>query len=261
MGVSAKLHAIALTDHDSIAGVPEFLAAAHACGIPALPGVELNTCFCTADLHLLGYGFDLHNEALLQKLAQNRRNRATRNARMLEVLASLGYPLDKTEVEAVAGDPETIGRPHVAQAMVNRGYVHDVREAFDRFLGDGKPADVPREQLTTVEGIHLLRAAGGIPVWAHPRGGFSSSSFRKILPILVAEGLGGVEAYHPNHSNTKTRDVLAAAKEFRLIATGGSDFHGTCKPDISIGRGNGKLRVPDDCWDALQALLSSAQTR
>lgn len=256
-GVSCSLHAIALTDHDSVAGIPEFLESAAACGIPALAGVELDTQFEFTDLHILGYGIDIRNQALLEALAWIRENRTARNQRMLDKLSTLGYPLELSDVLEFAADPETAGRPHVAQAMVKRGYVHDIREAFDRFLGDGKPGDVPRTRLSATEGIQLIRNAGGIAIWAHPRAKFSGSSLRKITPILAAAGLEGLEAYYSNYTPTKMREVLRVAKEMNLLVTGGSDFHGTCKPDISLGRGMGNLRVPDECWAHLLERLNT----
>lgn len=252
MGARAKLAAMVLTDHDSVAGVPAFLAAAREAGIEALSGVELSTRFEFAEIHLIGYGVDLDSDALRAGLERIRTSRVRRNAKIFEVLSSLGLPLETSEVEALAGDPETTGRPHFAMAMVRHGYVADVREAFDRFLGEGRPAAVPRDRIEAVDGVRLLREAGGVVVWAHPRVGFSSASFRKILASLVGAGLEGVEAYHSNHNDTKVRDVRLAASERGLLVTGGSDFHGAYKPEVSLGRGNGDLRVPNECWKKLK---------
>lgn len=252
MGAREGLSAMVLTDHDSVAGVPAFLAAARAAGIEALSGVELSTRFEFAEIHVIGYGVDLANDALQAGLERIRTSRARRNAKMFDVLAALGFPLEPAEVEALAGDPETMGRPHFAMAMVRRGYAADVREAFDRFLGEGRPAAVPRDRVEATDGVRLLREAGGVVVWAHPRVGFSSASFRKILARLVEAGLEGVEAYHSNQNDVKTRDVRQAAAERGLLVTGGSDFHGAYKPEIALGRGNGDLRVPDECWRNLK---------
>lgn len=255
MGARAGLRALALTDHDTLAGLPAFLDAAREVGIEAVGGIELSTRFEFAEIHIIGYNPDPTNEALLSALGGMQGSRAARNAKILERLSDMGFPLDLAEVEAFAGDRKTVGRPHFARAMVARGYVHDVPEAFARFLGDGGPAVVPRERIETVDGIRLLREAGAIVVWAHPRVGFSSESFHKILPKLMAAGLNGLEAYHSNQTNTKTRDVFRAARDNNLLVTGGSDFHGACKPDISLGRGTGNLRVPNECWTHLKERL------
>ena len=252
-GASLGLHALALTDHDTVSGVAEFLDAARERGIPATSGVELSTQFEQAELHLLGYGFDPENPGLLALLERGRRTRRERNLRMLARLAELGCPLDYAEVESIAGNPETVGRPHIAETLVRRGHVADVREAFERFLGPGAAAYIPRERFTTEEGIRVLHEAGGVAVWAHPHAGFSAASVRKILATLVPAGLDGLEAYHPRHSDGKIASALTIAHEHGLFATGGSDYHGSFKPYIAMGTGTGSLAVPDSCWAALDA--------
>ena len=251
LGVAARLSAMVLTDHDTVGGVAAFLDAARRAGIAAVSGVELSTRFEFAEIHLLGYGVDIEDKALLAGLSRIQSSRAERNARILARLADMGFPLDEAEVWSLAGDADVVGRPHIAEAMRRRGYVADVREAFDRFIGDNGPAYVARERVESVEGIRLLRAAGGVVVWAHPRIGFSSASFRKILDQLIPAGLDGVEVYHTNHSDSKTADVRAAARERGLLQTGGSDYHGRYKPDVELGRGQGGLRVPNECWEKL----------
>lgn len=255
LGVKAGLSAMVLTDHDSVGGVAAFLDAARREGIAAVSGVELSTRFEFAEVHLLGYGVDIADNALLEGLTRIRSSRAGRNAKILARLADMGFPLDEAEVWSLAGDADVVGRPHIAEAMRRRGYVADVREAFDRFIGDEGPAYVERERVETAEGIRLLRAAGGVVVWAHPRIGFSSASFRKILDKLVPAGLEGVEVYHSNHSESKSADVRAAAWERGLLQTGGSDYHGRYKPDVALGRGQGDLRVPNECWEKLIASI------
>ena len=254
-GAAIGLRAMALTDHDTVAGVVEFLAAARASGIPATSGVELSTQFECAELHLLGYGFDPTSSSLLDFLERGRATRRERNLRILARLAELSLPLDIAEVEALAGDPETTGRPHIAAAMVRRGYVAGDQEAFDRFLSNGGAAYVPRERFPTEEGIRVLRAAGAVTVWAHPHAGFSAASIRKILATLLPAGLDGLEAYHPRHTEGKVGSILGIAREHGLLTTGGSDFHGVFKPAIALGIGRGDLAVPDRCWVDLSAAI------
>ena len=255
LGAAVGLSAMVLTDHDSVGGVAAFLDAARRQGIASVSGIELSTRFEFAEVHLLGYGVDIADGALLAELARIRSSRAERNVKILARLDAMGFPLDEAEVMALAGDPEVVGRPHIAEAMRRRGYVADVREAFDRFIGDDRPAYEPRERMETADGIRILRAAGGVVVWAHPRIGFSSASFRSILRRIVPEGLDGVEAYHSNHSDNKTADVLDAARELGLLETGGSDFHGVYKPDVALGRVMGGEPIPDRCWRDLLARI------
>ena len=255
LGRRAGLSALVLTDHDTVAGEAEFLSAARDQGLETTTGIELSTRFEFAEIHLLGYGIDPAHAGLLEALWGMRGNRRARNEAILDALARLGVPVGMDEVLAFTSDPETAGRPHIARAMAARGYVADVREAFERYIGDDRPAYVARVRPESVYGIRLLHEAGGIAIWAHPRIGFSSESFRKILGKLVDAGLDGVEAYHTNHSPAKVRDVLSAVEGTGLLVTGGSDFHGDYKPDVALGRGLGDLAVPDECWARLRERL------
>lgn len=254
-GRSLGLSAMVLTDHDTLAGVPEFLDAAHDAGIAATTGVEISTQFESVELHILGYGVDPANAALLALLAAGRGTRRTRNALIAERLAALGYPITLAEVEALAGDPETTGRPHFAEALLRHGYVEGVQEAFDRFLGQRGAAYVPRDRPPAEDAVRAIHAAHGVAVWAHPHAGFSADSIRKILATLIPAGLGGLEAWHPNHSTGKIASARVLARENGLIATGGSDYHGSFKPYITLAIGTGTLDTPDTCWAALSAAI------
>lgn len=254
-GSALGLRAMALTDHDTVAGVGAFLDAARAAGMPATSGVELSTQFEAAELHLLGYGFRPGDAGLLALLERGRQGRLRRNALIAERLRALGVPVDYAEVEALAGDPETVGRPHFAEAMARRGYVADAHEAFSRFLGSNAPAYVPRERIPAEEGIAAIRAAHGVAVWGHPHVGFAYDSIHRIAAAMRPAGLDGLEAYHSNHSPRKISSVRTLARRAGLLVTGGSDYHGSFKPYIAIGTGTGTLDVPDGCWDALSALI------
>ena len=254
-GRTLGLSAMVLTDHDTMAGVPEFLAAARAAGIAATTGVEISTLFEAVELHILGYGVDAADPALLALLAAGRGTRRTRNALIAERLTALGYPITLAEVESLAGDPETTGRPHFAEALLRHGYVESAQEAFDRFLGQRGAAYVPRERPPAEDAIRAIRAAHGVAVWAHPHAGFSADSIRKILSTLIPAGLGGLEAWHPNHSIGKIASARALAREHGLFATGGSDYHGNFKPYIALATGTGSLDTPDTCWTTLSAAI------
>lgn len=254
-GAALGLHAMVLTDHDTVAGVPAFLEATRGAGIPSTTGVELSTQFEAAELHLLGYGFDPEAASLQEAIAFGRESRRRRNEAIVRRLAEFGIAIDYAEVEALAGDPETVGRPHFAEVMVRHGYVADMQEAFARFLGNRAPACVPRERLPACGGIAAIRAAGGVAVWAHPHVGFSTVSIRKILATLIPAGLEGLEAYHSNHPPLKIDSVIAIAGETGLLVTGGSDYHGAFKPYVALGTGTGDLSVPDACWENLAAAI------
>ena len=254
-GRALGLTAMVLTDHDTMAGVPEFLAAAREAGIAATTGVEVSTLFEVAELHILGYGVDVDSPALLDLLSSGRRTRRDRNAEIAARLAALGCPVPLDEVEALAGDPETTGRPHFAEALLRRGHVASIQEAFDRFLGERGAAYVPRERPPAAEAVRAIRAAHGVAVWAHPHAGFSADSIRKILATRLPAGLGGLEAWHPNHSTGKIASARALAREHGLVATGGSDYHGAFKPYIALATGTGTLDTPDSCWAALSAAI------
>ncbi|MBD1940095.1 PHP domain-containing protein [Microcoleus sp. FACHB-68] len=219
--VKAGVVALAITDHDTVSGWDDALAAAQPHGLEIVPGVELSTVHNDRSLHILG--FYPNAEKLRGDLHERVEGRKRRAAEMVEKLAELGYPIELPEM----GEGMAPGRPHIATALVNAGYVQSSREAFDRWLGDGKPACVEYEKFSIVEGIALLRRSGGVPVWAHPylfRGG----TVEPVLEEMVAAGLMGVEVYHPTHSPSQVDNLKKLCAEHNLLMTGGSDYHGPC---------------------------------
>ncbi len=251
--VKAKLAAVALTDHDTVAGIPRFLEAAAAVNLRAVPGVELSTSHQPGELHMLGYFIDHADRLLNEQLAWVRRGRRARNEEIMSKLHKLGLHIGWDEVQSYAGD-EVVGRPHFAQAMVARGYATSSRDAFDRFLARGKSAYAQRRTLSPHEAIEMIRSAGGVPVLAHP---FTLQMKPGPLRLFLGElrdlGLEGVEIYYSDHDSARQREYLKFAKEFDLVASGGSDFHGAVSPKIKLGRGFGSLRVPDEVVDQLYA--------
>jgi predicted metal-dependent phosphoesterase TrpH len=241
----AGVSSLALTDHDTTDGVPEFLSACGREGIDGIAGVEVSAEVPSGTMHVLAYGFDLRNVPLQDALTRIRAGRADRNKVILDRLNSLGYALGWDEVSSLAGD-EMVGRPHFAQALVNRRYMRSRQDAFDRLLAKGKPAYVGRDRLTPEECIAAIRGAGGVAVLAHPFTlGMGPRDLSEQVRRLAAQGLGGVEAYYSEHTPAMQEQYRAMAESFGLVVTGGSDFHGEGNPAIRIGRGFGNLEVPD----------------
>ena len=239
---------LAVTDHDSVSGLPEAIDEGARLGIEIVPGLEINCDVEGAEVHILGYCVDWQAEWFETFLAGQRAERAARVHRIVERLGELGLSLTADEIFAICkeGSP---GRPHVAQAMVKRGYVKSVREAFDRYLRSGGPANVPRRRLTPVEAVQVIRRAHGVPVMAHP--GLANRD--EMIPELVEAGLAGIETFYPEHSAGQIEAYRTICRERGLVAPGGSDYHGS-----HTGRANtlGSPYVPLEVWEALKRKAS-----
>ncbi len=262
-GAEIGLTAIALTDHDTLAGVPRFLAACEKLapqGGPAgIAGVEFSAEVSRGTMHIIGYGIDLEHDGLAHTLRRLRRGRRERNAKILSCLSELGAEVTHEEVMACAGE-HVVGRPHFAQALVARGHVGSKDEAFKKLLGKGAPAYMPRLRPSPAECISLIRDAGGVAVLAHP---FTLDSrprkLRLEVEALVTFGLQGIEVYYPEHSPEKQAVCEKLADSLGLLMTGGSDFHGAINPDIHLGRGFGSLRVFDELAERLTERIAGAK--
>lgn len=238
---------LALTDHDSVEGLEEALAAGRALGVDIIPAVELNTDLGGAEVHILGYFVDATSAPFRSLLAHLRSGRRDRARRMVERLQALGVPVSWSEVEAVSSGG-AVGRPHVARALVRAGVVGSVAEAFERFLARGAPAYVPRTELTPEEAVRAILEAGGVPVLAHP-GWASSGPVLDRVPLLVEHGLGGIEAYYPDHSPAWVSQCVEMARRYGLVVTGGTDFHGGGSATrVPLG----SVEVPPDVVPALR---------
>ena len=249
------LTALALTDHDCLAGLERFLAAGVGKRIRLVPGIELSVDCAFGTMHMLGYWMRPDDPELNAQLEWVRDGRAMRNREILRKLNELGMAMTWDEVKAAAGDG-VVGRPHFAQVMLAKGYAKDKGEVFDKWLGDGKPAYADRPRLTAERAIELIRGAGGVAVLAHPFTlRIGKESMAKLVAGLAASGLGGMECYYSEHSADLTKEFLALAEANGLVATGGSDFHGEMSPGVSLGTGFGGLNVPDEVVDRLGALL------
>ncbi len=249
---AAGLKAIALTDHDTTAGAPRLLAAAEGTPVRGIPGVEISADFKGGTMHMLGY-FIRHDDAELSgRLQWLREGREARNEEILAKLNKLGLAVTWDEVKSYAGD-EVVGRPHFAQAMLAHKYVSSKDEAFDRYLGKGKPAYAERRRLSPEDSIRLIRNAGGVPVLAHPFTlNQSTPALRTLVLQLKEQGLQGMEVYYSEHTPDMVSLFLSMTRDCGLVATGGSDFHGAMAPDIKLGRGFGSLNIPDEIVSRLE---------
>lgn len=215
-----EVAAIAITDHDTMAGIDEALDTAKGTSLKVIPGIELTAERGSEEIHILGYCLDHHDETLQKSLEMLRQARRERARKMVERLAGLGMPLRWERVVEIAGEGSAFGRPHIAQALREKGYVGSTDEAFDRYIGLRGPAYFPRHKLTPVEAMEMIIAAKGLPVLAHPWGQ------EHILPELVEAGLVGLEAYHPGYRIEESEALVQLAKRYDLVPTGGTDLHG-----------------------------------
>jgi len=229
-----RLKALALTDHDTIAGLPEAVAAGQEFGIEVIPGVEISAKHLQGSMHILGYFLDYENDRLAQRLAVLQKARKDRNPRIIAKLNQLGIPLAMEQVERISGGGQ-VGRPHIARALYQGGYVRSLQEAFDIYLGNNGRAYVSKFRFSPDEAIAMIRDARGIPVLAHPftLGLETSETLRPLLKELMALGLAGIECYYPEHSSGQEGLYLFLARELGLLITGGSDFHGDNKPEVT----------------------------
>jgi predicted metal-dependent phosphoesterase TrpH len=248
------LAAIALTDHDTVDGLPEAMAAGAEFGLEVIPGVEISARHLLGSMHILGYFLDYTSPRLAERLAVLKQARKERNPRIVAKLNALGIPLTLAQVEAVAGGGQ-VGRPHIARALLVGGYVRDLQEAFDIYLGNQGKAYVSKFRFPPEEALAMIREAGGIPVLAHP---FTLNlhtlpDLRRLLQELQPLGLAGVECYYPEHSPEQEALYLRAARDAGLLVTGGSDFHGDNKPEVSLGRVSCQDRLTCELVGALKA--------
>jgi len=253
LAAKKKLTAIALTDHDTVAGVPRAVEAGRKAGVEVVPGVEVSVDSERGAVHLLGYFVRPDDPSLQAKLAQWCQARQQRARRIVERLEELGIGISYAQVAELAGS-ESIGRPHVARVLLGAKAVRSVEEAFERYLRRGRPAYVPREMPEAAEAIALIRSAGGVAVLAHPATlALKGTDLEARVKELHALGLDGLEVHWSGHSMRQRRDLLALAKKLSLLVTGGSDFHGDNKPGIQLGSGRrGNVRVAESVLEALR---------
>ncbi len=236
MARSINLEAIAITDHDTLAGIKPALYEGLAKGVEVIPGVELGSYLQGEEIHILGYLVDINDRLFIEELEILRKARIQRMEKMVKKLQELGFDVTMGMIMDIS-QRGSMGRPHLARAMIKIGAVKTIYEAFERYLGEGRPAYIPRHKMAPVEAVTLIKSAGGAPVLAHPglnRPGFS-------LEDLIKAGLVGIEADHPSHSPEQTTYFKQLARQKGLITTGGSDYH---SPEQKDGNRFGAITVP-----------------
>lgn len=221
---SRGVSVLAVTDHDTLASIQAAAEEGARAGLQVVPGVEVTAYVDDLEVHILGHFVDPSDAQLAEFLASSRDDRITRVHRMIARLWALGLPLDVDEILAQAQAPgSSVGRPHVAQAMVRRGYVGSMQEAFDRYLTPGKPAHVERQRIPAADAILAIKRAGGVPSLAHP-GVYGRDD---VIPRLVEQGLVGLEVHHPDHDTGAIFRYERLRLHYDLLAVCGSDYHGT----------------------------------
>jgi len=250
LALDEGLSVIALTDHDTLDGVGAAQEAAAGTSLEVIPGVEISSEGSWGDLHFLGFYVDPDNPVLSERLQAMREARLSRARRMIEKLAELGMSLDWEEVKARAGG-ESVGRPHVARALRDRGYVASVQEAFDRYIDRQGPAYVPRLRMTPAEVIQVIQGAQGVAVLAHP----AHSQAIDWIEEFTSYGLQGLEVFYPHHSAEEVELLLDLCQRHDLIPTGGSDFH---SPGHAEGAFLGSIDIPPECVEQLRRAAGRA---
>ncbi len=253
MAAELGLRTIAVCDHDSTEGLDEALAVGRAVGVEVIPAIELSCDMAEGELHMLGYYPDYADSGFQAELNRLREGRVGRAQAMVRRLAELGYPITFERVQELAGDG-AIGRPHIAQALIEARLVQNKGEAFDRLLGRRGPAYVERAKLSPADACRMIRRVGGLPVFAHPFIALASGRVLEPMPVepslpaLVEAGLAGLEVYYPNYTPVLIDRLLRLSRQYGLLVTGGSDFHG----EGSAGAALGGVYVPPKCLTALK---------
>ena len=238
------LLAFALTDHDTIDGIAEARTAAKEAGIELIPGVELSTEYKEKEIHMVGLFLDETNPRLLEHLTRFRDNRKNRNLKMYELLQQEGFDITKEALQEMFPDA-VLTRAHVARFLLDKGYIKSISEAFEKYIGDGCRCNVPREKISPQEAIELIHHAGGKAILAHPiLYHMSDQRLRELITDCVSCGLEGIEALYSTYQPGDERYIRRLADEYNLKLSGGSDFHGSNKPQIHLGSGMGDLAVP-----------------
>ncbi len=253
----AQISCLAITDHDTVSGVAEAQTEGGHRGIEVISGVEISVQHEPGTLHMLGYFLNCRSNSLLKRMEEIQTARRQRNPKMIEKLNSLGIAITLEEVAQESGG-EQVGRPHFAQVMVRKGYVKNFDEAFDKYLTKGGPAYVAKQRLTSAEAIQMIHEPGGLSVLAHPkqlRLDAQPEELDRLIERLKSEGLNGIEAYSSCQSKAEAERYKKIAKRFDLVVTGGSDFHGTNRPDIPLGWVGNGIHLSYEMADQMKKIL------
>ena len=252
-----NLGAISITDHDTIDGIKEALAIGIPPSINFLTGVEISAApppsfTFPGSFHILGYAINIDDAQLNQTLVKLQEARKNRNPQIVERLNRMGFELTLSEMRQDFGECQ-LGRPHIAKQMVKKGFVQSIAEAFDKYLGKGQPAYVDKYRIDCDRAIEVILNAGGIPVLAHPvlLEIKNDDVFEALVSCLKTMGLKGIEAYYPDHTPDLIARYIEIANRHGLLITGGTDFHGSIKPDIKMGSGRGNFSVPYELYESI----------
>lgn len=248
----AGLSAFALTDHDTIQGLAEARRAAKTAGIELVPGIELSTDYGGSEVHILGYYFDEQNPGFLQKLNEFINSRDLRNEKMTVLLQKEGF--DITMEELIKENPDSvITRAHFARYLVEHGMVKDRETVFSKYIGDDCRCYVPREKIDPFEAVRLIQLGGGVAFFAHPvLCHMNFDRLKRFIRDLKDCGLTGIEAIYSANSSGDERNLKQIAKDYNLLISGGSDYHGENKPYIKLGVGRGNLHIPNEILDHIK---------
>ena len=257
LSVAHHLAAIAITDHDTLEGAREVLRIGVPPALKYLSGIEISATpppafICPGSFHILGYAIDLDDPDLNHTIDTLQQARKSRNPRIIRSLNDMGIDISLDELHREFGDAQ-LGRPHIARLMIHKKIVDTIDDAFDKYLGKGRPAYVDKFRLSSADAITMILKAGGIPVLAHPAllETASADALETLLSTLKEMGLKGIEAYYPSHTNRQVTQYLKLAERFHFLVTGGTDFHGKLNPEIQIGTGRGDFFVSYDVYENL----------
>ncbi|MGH9109568.1 MAG: PHP domain-containing protein [Acidimicrobiales bacterium] len=254
LAAAAGCSAVALTDHDTLAGLEEAGRGAVGTGIRLVPGCEVSCAFRGRSAHVLVYFVAGDGGPLGDELARLRLDRVERNRLLVDRLVGLGAPVTYDEIVAEAAGEESVGRPHVAAVLVRHGLADSVPDAFDRWLAEGRPAHVPKARVPPAEIAALARASGGVAVLAHPYTlDLAPEGLAGAVAELAGAGFAGIESYYARYAPDERAALAGLAQRNGLVATGGSDYHGLVKAGLSVGTGEGDLEVPDHVLEELEA--------
>lgn len=256
LATRSGLSGIALTDHDTVDGVTELLEHGRKSSLTIIPGLEVSTTYREWSLHMLGYGIDHTSSDLHRWLAKLQEGRAERNLKIIERIQQLGIDISRQEVETISCCGQT-GRPHIARLLVEKGIVDSMGQAFNLYLRKGGPAWAERFSYTAAESINIIHRSGGLAVLAHPGQLDPEMKFLPLLILqLVEQGLDGIEVYYPSHSLSVQKRLLQIAKKYKLVVTGGSDYHGKNRT-FSTMAGSTGCCPPDTILTALAERLAT----
>lgn len=254
LALQKNLAAIALSDHDTVKGVPEAISAAEGTTLEVVPATELSCYYQNVEIHVLGLFVDYKDADFQAKLEELEQERMQRNLDMIALFQRDNISITLEELQA--GNPRSvITRAHFARVLVEKGYCKDKNAAFDRYVGVGCPYYLPKPQITPELSLPLITKAGGIPILAHPmlyKLGYHQ--VEELIQYLIPLGLKGIEAYHSSNNISQSDKLRSLALKYHLVVSGGSDFHGANKPDIELGTGRGGLRITESILDAIKQL-------